>query len=409
MNEGLPTRQLTAFIFGAFLLAAAILVGCGNDESGGGETPAIEEGIQELQGFAEGAQTSTAGQVLAQPQITALLNELGLSLNGNSPLIATRLEEIEKKEADLPRRDAIKPRTLLRGTIFGTYERAPADTTHPFLGWVMAKPGVPPDGFIFRFQEDDDIVIPEGDSVRHLAGEIRFLEIDVDDNGTPFDFTDDVLLHVHFEISILGESPDPLVRLDYHATLDPDRQPETIDIGDETNLSSSYFGDISIAVNLNTAGNDASGLIQLVNRALTPDYVVRLTFTATDLDTAGVPQSASFTFGYGRSNTPTAPPWLVAATLDSFVVDTNLDVTANVEGTITFRSRPVAIFGGNTRQVPVNVDTDGDGDVDADDTCIDVNLTRVGSTESQNICEALGPLVRSLPFGHGGAFLPLLK
>jgi hypothetical protein len=48
------------------------------------------------------------------------------------------------------------------------------------------------------------------------------------------------------------------------------------------------------------------------------------------------------------------------------------------------------------------VDTDGDGDVDADDTCVDVNITPAGSTEAQNICEALGGLFEMMPF-HGGA------
>jgi hypothetical protein len=131
--------------------------------------------------------------------------------------------------------------------------------------------------------------------------------------------------------------------------------------------------------------------------------VVRLVLTATGIGIDEIPESAGFSFGYGRSNNPLLTPWEIASTFDNFRQDEKTqEVIADVDGTISFNGRLVATLQGNTSQVPVNVDTDGDNDVDANDTCIDVNLTRVGS-QPQNICEALGELNAVLPFQQGGS------
>jgi hypothetical protein len=290
---------------------------------------------------------------------------------------------------------------LLQG--FGTYERAAGDTTGPFRGWLLAIPDVPPDGFVFRFQTDDDIFIIEEESIRHLAGEIRFLQITADDNGTPSEPLDDLLTHVTFEIQIVDETPDPLVRIEYTATLDTNREAEVISIGNESDLDDSYVGGISFALLLDGTGDDFAGLVQLVDTSLNPNYVVRLVLTATGIGIDEIPESAGFSFGYGRSNNPLLTPWEIASTFDNFRQDEKTqEVIADVDGTISFNGRLVATLQGNTSQVPVNVDTDGDNDVDANDTCIDVNLTRVGS-QPQNICEALGELNAVLPFQQGGS------
>jgi hypothetical protein len=387
---------------------AGLITGCGDDDNDS-ETPSLEEGLQELQGFAAGALNSTEGQVLQEPAIDSLLTELGLSFDDGGPLPTPgRLQPLAQGEATLSARTALAPRVLLEG--FGTYRRVPGDTTLPFRGWELQKPGVPPDGFVFRFQTTDDIVIiDDAGNERHLAGEIRFLEIVVDENNTP-DPVDDVLTHVRFEIQILGETPDPLIRLEYTATLDANREPETITIGDEEELSASYLGDISFALLLNGTGDDLVGLVQLVDRSLIPDYVVRLGITETNISPDDVPQSAVITFSYGRSDNPLTPPWAIVANLDNFRQDPKtLEVIADVEGTISHRERLVATFQGDTSAVPVNVDTDGDGDVDAEDVCVNINITRVGSPQSQNICEALGQLGAMLSTQQGGEFrLPLI-
>jgi len=397
--SGMPPMWMAALLVaGTGLLAG----GCGDDEPG---TPPLEEGLQELQGFAAGAANSTEGLVLQAPAIEALLTQFGLSFDGGPLPAPARLHEFGRGGVALSGR-ALAPRIQLEG--FGTYRRAPADTTGPFRGWVLDQAGVPPDGFVFRFLITDDIVIIEEGNERHLAGEIRFLEIVVDENNTP-DPLDDVLTHVKFEIQIVGETPDPLVRIEYTATLDTNREPETITVGDEAKLSASYIGSISFALLLNGTGDDLVGLVQLVDTSLNPNYVVRLGVTAINISPEEVPESAAFTFGYGRTSNPLTPPWTIVATFDNFRQDQQtLEVIADVEGGISYNERLVATFQGDTTQVPVNVDTDDDGDVDADDTCVNVNITRVGSPQSQNICEALGALVAMLPFqqGDGGFRLP---
>lgn len=397
---GAGRRLSRRAVYYLILLSAALLLAphCGDDNAG---APPIEDGLQGLQSFGAGAAASTEGRVLQEPAVTSLLTAFGLSIEGTVPRAALRPEELDKGGAAFPRQSAVVPQLLLEG--FGTYDRDSTSTAEPFPGWVLAEAGVPADGFIFRFKADDDIVIIEPGGPRHLAGEIRFLEIALDDNATPADPSDDVLTHVNFEISIVDETPDPLVRLEYTATLDENRDPETISIGDESDLDASYVGDISIAIGLNGVGDDFSGLIQLVDRAPDPDYAVRFGFSATDLDSTDTPHEAAFTFAFGPTNDPLSPPWLISAAFTNFRFDSNAqDVIADVTGTITYNGNLAATFEGDTGPVQVDVDTDGDGDVDENDTCIDVNITRTGSDESENICEAFGDLVDTVPFAGGG-------
>ncbi len=387
------------------LLAAGLVLGsCGDDKKK--ETPETPEdqtagGLDDLEGFATGATNSTEGQLLQTPALSQLLSRLGLGFPGGG-LLPVDPRDIAGHRASFAHPTGFRPAAVLEG--YGTYDRDSTSINPPFPGWALADT-LPTDGYIFRFGTDDDISVDHG--TRHLGGEIHFLDIIVDDGATPQDPADDIITRVRFEVQINGLTPSPAVRIAYSLTLDQARKWETLEIGDPDDLTSSYLGSIAIALAYTTPADDWEIFLQLVDQEPNPDFVIRLDIAATDI-TGDVPTEVTFTTGWGDTNNPSSPPWEVTATLDNFRPgDQQGEVDADIEGSISYSRRILAIFTGDTTEVPVRVDTDGDGDVDADDTCVNINITYTGSNEAVNVCEALADVIdiSSLPIpGNGGGF-----
>lgn len=387
----------------ALLAAGLLLGGCGDDKKKEEETPEdqVAGELDDLEGFATGATNSTEGQLLQAPAVTDLLSQLGLGFPGGG-LLPVDPRNIVSDRASFARPTGFRPAAVLGG--YGTYDRVPASTSPPFPGWALADT-LPSDGYVFRFGTDDDIAVDNG--TRHLGGEVRFLDIIVDDGATPTDPSDDILTRVRFEVQIIGVTPDPVVRIAYSLTLDDAREWESLEIGDPDDLDSSYLGLIAIA--FSTPNDDAEAFLQLVDQEPNPDFVIRLDVGVTDI-TDDVPTSATFAFGYGDTDDASSPPWEITATLDNFRPgDTEGEVVVDVEGAITYNERVLATFAGDTTEVPVRVDTDGDGDVDDEDTCVNIDITYIGSDEEVNVCEALADVIDiselPIPGGIGGGGL----
>jgi hypothetical protein len=386
----------------ALLAAGLLLGGCGDDKKKEEETPEdqVEGELDDLEGFATGATNSTEGQLLQAPAVTQLLSRLGLGFPGGG-LLPVDPRDIVSDRASFARSTGFRPAAVLGG--YGTYDRVPASTSPPFPGWALADT-LPNDGYVFRFGTDDDIAVDNG--TRHLGGEVRFLDIIVDAGGTPEDPSDDILTRVRFEIQIIGVTPDPVVKIAYLLTLDQARKWESLEIGDPDDLGSSYLGLIAIALAYSTPNDDWELFLQLVDQEPNPNFVIRLDIGATDI-TADIPTEVTFTFGYGDTDDASSPPWEVTATLDNFRPGTGADEwVADIQGSITYNERTLATFEGDTTEVPDRVDTDGDGDVDDDDTCVNIDITFVGSNEPVNVCEALADVIDiselPIPGGDGG-------
>lgn len=416
----------------AIAVAVAVgLAGCGDDDdptvpSDTSDEQQVEQGLTDLATFGSAALSTPEVSVLSNQAIVDLLGSVGLELpgftDGGDPFFPNDLTEMLAGGATTGWRHNLggsifEPRTLElnRGFAspypdFGTYDRDRSDTTEPFPGWVLTLPNEPPDGLIFRFPaSEDDIVSIEDGTVTPVQGEVRFLNIVIDDNGTPNDMEDDVITSVDFELALAsGDNPLSVVtRITYAVTLDDAGVPTSFAIGDENDISSTFIGPLSFALFVETIDNDATLSLQLVDTTSNPDYVMRWSMTVADFDPeTELPATATFTFGFGGTDTPTSPPWVIATTLDNFQTDPEDpdDFIADVDGSISLNGRTMATYAGDTTEVPVNADVDGDGDIDADDTCINIDISFAGP-ESENICVVFSELADSVPAGGVGLLL----
>lgn len=394
--------------FAILSIAVALLAGgCGGDEGNSlSNLETMNASLADLGGFADELAADPALAMTGNAAIEDLFARVGFGLDqvgrgaGAVPL---------DFKAAMVARPARAARPGGPGTEanfpFGTYERDTTSTAEPFPGWVPVAE-TPVDGFIFHFSADDDFVIGEGPSARHIAGEIRFLHITLQVVGS-----ESLLTGVTWEVQI-EPVEIPLVHVPFAAAVDEvTAEYDRITFGDvdaPNDLANCYIGRLAFDFLHDATTADVRTALLAVNTAADPNYVLVLDLNELNV-VEEVPEEVTIVFGCGRTNDVESPELVIAAALSNFRPDPNNieDVIADVTGSVTHRGRVLATFDGSTTAVPVQVDMDGDGDVDGDDTCADIDITFTDTGDTMNICEAFGDAidVASVPLGSGAAHL----
>jgi hypothetical protein len=400
MNQPNPLFRrraaLAALPFAVVVLLGAglLLPGCDDDDDDGppGMTNSqlTEDAFTGLLGFATRTGTGSEAQLLSHPAIGGLFQAMGISLGTFADIGALPMDV-----AGLTREFAGRPvsKTLLQPPPFGTYERDLAQQAEPFPGWSLVTADVPPDGFVFTFDLEDDITFTDETGTRVVAGELRFLNV-------VLDLVNEMVTAMTFEVQIDGETPSPLIRIAYSGVFDEQLDPVMLQIGDESDVESTYIGLLSFAIFLqvtsDAAGEDIVARLQLVDRSVSPFYVISLGLTVLDLLEVGgeeIPGALTFSLGFGETDTPTEPPLMLTTTFDNFEIDPiENELIADVNGNIVYNGNLIATFTGDTTEVPVNYDTNGDGQINAEDTCPNITMTFTGE-QPANICEVLGDVI----------------
>jgi hypothetical protein len=385
-------------------LALAILpAGCGDDDDddNGSNSETLNSELQGLGDFAEDVATSAPAQVLSSPQVESLLSQIGISLDVSRS--GARLVPIDFGAVTRPGSSVhAGPAIATEGSIFGTYERDISSKSPPFPGWVFSGSN-PTDGFVFLFSEEDDIVIVEGGSERHLSGAIKFLDVTYQVVGI-----DNVLTGVLLEL-VVDPIPVPVVHIPFNGVLPKGGSTEYSraefgDVSEPTNLTNCYFGTLAFDfLHDETDPANIETTLLAVDTTQNPPYVLLL-----DLDqlnvTEEIPEEINLRFGFGHSNNPTDPALDVVADFTHIVYDPKTDeVSASVAGTISHHDQSLATFAGSTDLVLLNVDVNGDGHVNEQDVCVDIDITFTDTNQTQNLCVALQGLAASLPFLPDGA------
>jgi hypothetical protein len=422
----LRARTCRAAAAALVLSLAAFVPGCGDDD----ESDAVSQeetlnSLNRLGNFGRDLQQEPGVQVLNSTAVTGILNVLPLNLPGiittgrTAPAVPAAAGLPPVAGSVLTRFGAPLP-SPVEITGFGTYHYDSTSTAGPFEGWVLEEPGVPEDGFRFRFTEDDGFFYQDEDSNRvAIQGEIRVLEVTWDEGlAGP---GDDILTHAVFEIAAghFGTPTPPaeypvLVHVESSVDLDEDRAPTAVRVGDitangstdpEAAFVSSRFL-FALEVDLTPAGDlvDAHLLLQVYDTL--EDYVLRLVADAEGVDEETETADAlTLILGYGVTTNPGSPPWLYTVTLENFREDPTEpeepdDEIADVSGSITFQGDLVATIFGNS-DVTVHVDDDGVPDCPNIWFSFTANPSRL-----VNVCEvviafgdfevplALAPLVR---------------
>lgn len=396
-------RWSPAFLMALGLAVAMLPAGCGDDDpsDSGSNSETLNSELQGLGDFAQDVATSAPAQLLSSPQVESLLSQIGISIGVSRS--GARLVPIDFDSVTRPGSSALAgPAIASMGSIFGTYERDISSETAPFPGWVFVN-GSPTDGFVFHFSADDDIVILEGSSERHLSGELRFLNIVYQTVGV-----DNVLTSVLLEL-VVDPIPVPVVHIPFNGVLPKGGSTEYSraefgDVSQPTNLTNCYFGTLAFDfLHDQTDPADIATTLLAVDTTQDPDYVLLL-----DLDqlnvTKEIPEDITLRFGFGHSNDPTDPALDVVAHFNHIVYDPKTDeLSASVAGTINHHDRSLATFAGSTEVVQLDVDVNGDGHVNEQDVCVDIDITFTDNNQTQNLCVALQGLAASLPFLPDGA------
>lgn len=381
------------------------LAGCGDDStpSGPGVPPAqqLQDGTAQLNDFMDGASKTPGALLLDSAEFQNLLGALGTPAAsftlpqppGASPTVRRVLQKLGAGQHVIAQAE------------FGTYERDPQNVLGPFLGWKLVDAGNPPDGFVFRFDLNDGITIDDGMGIPiPVRGEFRFINLEIDDAGTPNDPTDDFLTGLVIEIAATAESMGSvpvLVRFELHATFDETGELQTLTLGnpqanDSNDPGAAFIGPALLAVSV--AVNTTTAIAQVQVYDSSERFVVSLDLHVVQDPVSGLVQSAGIELGWGVTRQPTSPPWLMAVMLDNFrmVSDFGGEI-ADVSGRITYRSVLLATLSGDTSEVPVDLD----GDEVPDVNCPNVLVTFTDApNEPQNLCEAL-PALQDL-LGQGG-------
>jgi len=395
---------------GAMIITMAVLAAsCKDDNSSTvpivtSDMDDLQNGIDGLANFSQDALAGEEAQVATSPEVGALLTSVGLPgldipFGGFSqtPILSWLRRDVVGKA-----RTPMRPRVHNLETHFGTYDRDVNDSTEPFQGWVLADGQTPSDGFIFRFDLQDDIswLDDMGNEVP-LQGEIRFLDI-VIDKGNLADPLDDILTNIVFEIAaspVLGPLPK-LVRFNLNIVLDSNREPASLTLGSaEANNTlhpdAAFLGNLLIALSVDITPSvlpltDLTAFAQLFDSV--ENFVLRFDLSMTNIDLAAdlPPESMTISFGFGVTSIPSSPPWSIFATLDTFTEVQGLtgEYDFDVDGGVTFNGSSVATFAGNSQEVPVDIN--GDGVIDELETCPDIDITFADDPEtSWNICIVL--------------------
>jgi len=386
------------------LAGALCPLACGDDTtSSGPAVPAqdqIQAGFGQLADFRDAAAAEPALQLLDTAEFGALLDSLGAP---GSPVALAAPPGSSRPVRSLLRKLSASRRALTQ-TAYGTWRRDPSNTTGPFPGWSLIEPGNPPDGFVFRFDLDDGISVRDAAGTPiPIRGEFRFLEIQIDDRGTPEDPSDDLPLGLVIEIAATPEAEGELpvlVRLDLAAAFDAAGELQSFSVGDPDARSPSdpgaaFLGPVLLAVHVEGAPGSLAVLVQIYDSS--ENFVVRVEVSRTLDPLTEIVQSEAVSFGFGVTRQPASPPWEIALQADNFRADPagGGDV-ADIHGTIRHRVL-LATLAGDTTEVPI----DTDGDEIPDDTCVNVTVTFVDApNEPQNLCLAL-PALRTL-FASGG-------
>lgn len=397
-------------------MLAVLLVSCGEEKTPtgtGGTTDRedLQNGVNGLVDFGTEALSGDEAQMMADPAIGDLMAAVGLP-NLEIPIAAAKQTPVLGwLQHDVVRkaRTPLRPRLANLDQHYGTYDRDVNDSTEPFQGWVVSDAGTPSDGFIFRFDLQDDIVVLDDmNNEVHLQGEVRFLDIVVDE-GEVANPEDDILTNVVYEIaaSRLAETTAPtLVRANLNIVLDGNREPATITLGspeanNRLHPDAAFLGNLLIALSVDITTPPSKPLQNLTAFAQLFDsvenFALRLDLSMTNIDFTGdaPPQSMTIGFAFGNTTTPASPPWSIVATLDEFVPDPQFpsDYNFDIAGSVNFNGSSVATFAGNTLEVPVDIDGDGQ----PDGTCPDINVTFTDDGAIWNICEVLPVLDDIVP------------
>jgi len=396
-------RWSPAFLVALGFALAMLPAGCGDDDDddNGSNSETLNTELQGLGDFAEDVATSAPAQVLSSPQVEALLNEIGISLNvsrSNARLVPIDFGAVTRPGSSVH----AGPALATKGSIFGTYERDITSKLEPFPGWVFVN-STPADGFVFHFSEDDDIVVVENGNERHLSGELRFLNIVYQTVGV-----DNVITSVLMEL-VVDPIPVPVVHIPFNGVLPKGGSTEYSraefgDVSESTNLTNCYFGTLAFDfLHDETDPADVETTLYAVDTTQNPPYVLLL-----DLDqlnvTKEIPEEITVRFGFGHSNNPIDPALDVVANFTHIVYDPKTDeLSASVAGNINHHDQTLATFAGSTDVVQLDVDVNGDGHVNEQDVCVDVDITFTDTNQTQNLCVALQGLSASLPFLPDGA------
>ena len=393
----------------ALLLLTLLPLACGDDDvtpPGSGTTAQaqIQGGFGQLADFRDAAGGEPALQLLDTPEFAAILDALSLPsvpVTLSAPPGASRPVRALLRKLSEQRRQVVQ-------TAFGTWQRDPSNTNEPFPGWTLIDPGNPPDGFVFRFDLDDGIfVFDPGGVPIPLRGELRILEIQIDDRGTP-DTSDDVPLGLVLEIAATAEAEGDLpvlVHLEFALEFDAGGALLSFHLGSPeashpSDPGAAFLGPVLVAVRFESTPGSVTALVQIYDSS--EDFVVRLELGLTGDVGSGLLEAASAAFGYGVTRQPTEPPWVIALEADNIrPAPDGTGEVADIRGSIRRNNVLLASLAGDTTEVPI----DTDGDEIPDDTCLNVNVTFIDRpNEPQNLCLAL-PGLRDL---LGGGGVPLL-
>ena len=404
---GAPRRWSALLVALGLACATLLPLGCGDDDdddNGGSNSQTLNSELQGLGDFAQDVATSTPAQVLSSPQVGTLLEQIGLSIGvsrSQSRLVPIDFDALTKPNAKIPAGPAI----ATEGSIFGTYTRDLSSEVAPFPGWVFIS-SEPTDGFVFQFDEQDDIVVYDGAQEIHLAGELRFLNVVYQVVGL-----ENVLTSVLMEL-VINPIPVPVVHIPFNAVPPKSGGSDYVraefgDVSEPGNLTNCYFGTLAFDfLHDETNPADLQTTLMAVDTTQNPDYVLLL-----DLDqlnvTKEIPEEIDIRFGFGHSNDPSDPALDVIAEFTDIVYNPKTDeTTASVTGTINHLDHTLATFAGSTNLVQLDVDITGDGQVTEKDVCVDIDITFTDNNETQNLCVALQGLQVALPFlpeGGGGS------
>ena len=388
-------RNMTVFWTVACL---AFALGCGNED---GPTLApvdnpeqtLEENLNDFNVFNEASLSDPGNQLLDDAALGQLLDSVGLGLFGpvtkavrdgfSGPRAPWSEVGIRKLQPPRPRIAALEAA--------GTYDRDVNDTTDPFPGWVLADAGNPSDGFVFRFQLDDDVSYWDEQSMTQVPvqGEFRLLEVVINNQGT----ADEYLQHLAIEIAA---SPAPgtaptLARLE--ATVTVSNASVRIAIGNPTaddpaDSGASFVGPVMFYAELAAGGTQTVATVASIEQLYhsVDRFGARIEAGATFDVQADQTTQASFIFAAGATNTPNSPPLRITMNLSNFRT-VGFNEIAAVAGSITFSAAPLATLLGDTSEVPVDLDGDGTNE----GTCVNIDITFADNPGvTRNICEAVG-------------------
>lgn len=396
-----------------FVLALGFgVVGCGDDspssDGGGGDVSSSErlnDGITGLSDFGTKLVGDPSIQFALSPQIIELVGQLFPEILGDVSTMVGDLSAGHMTPAVVQAARALRPTAGLSkmdiSDNFGTYDRDLESVEGPYPGWVLAEAGVPEDGLVFRFDGDDDIFLFQDDELVVAEGEIRMINVVLEEITVPGELPQTVPTSFDFEVDAgpAGSSAsEVLLRIAFGLTYDAETESFSVSIGDENSTSTgdpdaSFIGPLFFAFSLGYADMELGLTAQMFDS--TENFGIRFAATATGLDLEAVepePTAVNFQFAFGETSNPATPPFLIDLTLDEFN-DNPETPDALVEGSVSWQGNTLATMAGDTDTVPVVI---GEETVE----CPNVLVTFVDDPENPvNICVAMEDLFGLLEMG----------